>query len=392
MHVLVIPSWYPQFDGDPGGSFFREQAIALVKRIDKVGVLFPNQRSLRELMNPAVRLSGVHSLQDEGTCLVQRNSFNWTPRFEFGIAQQWLLHGLPLFRKYVAVHGKPDVLHAHSALYAGLLAKAISAATRIPYIVTEHSSRYFAGNLSTWQINTARSVFKSSATNVAVSKSLARLMADQYQFRLPWLVIPNIVNAQFFNEPLELTADDQITKFVHVALLNPIKRQRMLIDAMQLCKQDGRSDLTLTIVGDGSERAALKQAVVSAGLDKQVFLTGMMPRAEIPTVLAKHDAFLLSSDYETFGVVVAEALATGLPCIATNCGGPVDIVEAGDGEIVPRGDAAAMARAMIAFADSPRNVPARLVRRQRCADRFSERAVCNTLVDVYNEVTGAAAK
>jgi glycosyltransferase involved in cell wall biosynthesis len=388
MHVLVIPSWYPQFDGDPGGSFFREQAIALSKRLNKVGVLFPNQRSLRELINPAAVPSGVISVQDQGTCLVQRQGYNWTPRINYGIAQQWILHGLPLFKRYVALHGMPDVLHAHSALYAGLLAKAISEATGIPYLVTEHSTGYFAGNLSVWQLKTARTVFNSSAANVAVSKSLANLMEDQYQYRAPWNVVPNIVSEQFFKEPLLLKEGERSTKFVHVALLNPIKRQQVLIDAVRLCSEAGRSDLKLTIVGDGPERSALEKSVLSSGLEKQVFFSGMQPRAAISTVLADHDVFLLSSDYETFGVVVAEALAVGLPCITTDCGGPVDIVVTGDGVIVPRGDAHAMAKAMMEFADRPRDKRDRLERRQRCANRFGEHGVCNSLIDHYRAITG----
>lgn len=389
MHVLIIPSWYPQFEGDPGGSFFREQSIALSKRIDKVGVLFPNLRSLRELINPAAMPAGFQSIDDQGTCLVQRFGFNWTPRFQYGIAQQWLLHGLSLFKRYVALHGMPNLLHAHSALYAGLLAKSIFKNTDIPYVITEHSSGYFSGNISNWQIDTARSVFRSSTANIAVSKSLAHLMADQYKFQTPWSVIPNIVNEQFFNVTLaEIWAkSEKKTKFVHVALLNPIKRQQLLIDAMQLCMKSGRSDLMLTIVGDGPERSALEHSVVSAGLEKQVLFAGMLSRAEIPNVLADHDVFVLSSDYETFGVVVAEAVAVGLPCITTDCGGPVDIVEADDGVIVPRGDAVAMAKAMMEFADRPRDIGDRLARQKRCANRFGEQAVCNLLIEHYRAIT-----
>lgn len=389
MHVLVIPSWYPQFEGDPGGSFFREQSIALSRRIDKVGVLFPNQRSLRELLNPAAIPAGIQSIDDQGTCLVQRYGFNWTPRFQYGIAQQWLLHGLSLFKRYVELHGMPNLLHAHSALYAGLLAKSIFKNTDIPYVITEHSTGYFTGYLSNWQIDTARSVFRSSTSNIAVSKSLAQLMTNQFNFQTPWSVIPNIVSEQFFNVKLAetLVQGEKKTKFVHVALLNPIKRQQLLIDAMKLCMKAGRSDLVLTIVGEGPERSALEHSVKSAGLEKQVFFTGILSRPEIPNVLANNDVFVLSSDYETFGVVVAEALAVGLHCIVTDCGGPVDIVEADDGVIVPRGDAVAIAKAMMEMADKPRDINDRIARRQRCANRFGEQAVCNSLIEHYCAIT-----
>lgn len=49
LHILVIPSWYPEFNGDYVGSFFREQAIAINKKKCKVGLIFPELKSLRTL-------------------------------------------------------------------------------------------------------------------------------------------------------------------------------------------------------------------------------------------------------------------------------------------------------------------------------------------------------
>jgi glycosyltransferase involved in cell wall biosynthesis len=385
-HVLVIPSWYPQFAGDPGGSFFREKAIALAQRLPKVGVLFPNQRSLREFWNSSAKPSGTEILVDNNVHVAIRYGFNWTPRFKSGIAWQWLANGTALFNEYVTKHGRPDIIHAHCALYAGHLARKISAETGIPYVVTEHSSGYFCGDFNRRQLGLAADVFIESSANLAVSSSLARLLQETHGFGQRWQVVPNIVESNFYTAPLQSTCTLGRLRLLNVALLRPIKRQRLLLEAIDLCRQTGKGIVELTIVGDGPERAMLEREVAVRGLQKQVQMLGFVPRAELPAIMAAHDAFVLSSDYETFGVVVAEALATGLPCIATDCGGPADILGPGDGTLVPCGNAKVMAEAMLSLLDQPDELQARVARRTRSAVRFSEGAVSQALDEVYCSV------
>lgn len=384
MHVLVIPSWYPQFEGDPGGSFFREQAIALARRVEKVGVLFPNQRSLRELWNPNSSEFGIHYVDDAGTHRVQRNGFNLTPRYEKGVASQFVHHGIRLYASYVERYGVPDIIHAHSALYGGLLASEIACNSGIPYVVTEHASGYFKNLLKPQQLLWAGKVFTYSMTNIAVSQSLKTLLKDRYGFGKEWKTIPNIVSEDFFVHPIE-PVEQRSTRgrFINVALLNPNKRQDLLIEAMAICRNLGRTDLTMTIAGYGVEHDRLCRRINDLGLGEQVHLAGMVSRDQMPALMAAHDAFVLSSDYETFGVVVAEALALGLSCVSTRCGGPADIIGAEDGLIVERGNAQLIAEAMIRISDQPFDMGERYARRNRCAARFSEDAVCRELIAVY---------
>lgn len=388
MHILIIPSWYPQYEGDPGGSFFREQAIGLTRQVERVGVLFPNQRSIRELWNPKAAVFGVINKDDASTRLVQRNGFNITPRWETGIAAQFLYHGTRLFTDYIGRHGRPDVIHAYSALYGGLLARRISQSTGIPYVVTEHATGYFKNHFNSKQLALARKVFAGSNANIAVSKNLQQILEERYGFKRVWRVIPNMVNASFFAQPVNSLEQNLHRKaFVNIALLNPIKRHDLLIDAIAICQKLGRKDITLTIVGEGAERARLQQRIMSLGLGDHVHLKGMVPRGQIPALLRAHDAFVLSSDYETFGVVAAEALALGVPCVVTNCGGPAEIVASPeDGYAVRTGDAQAFAEAMIKLADRPFDAGERHARRDRCAARFSESVVCQQLATLYLDV------
>jgi glycosyltransferase involved in cell wall biosynthesis len=97
------------------------------------------------------------------------------------------------------------------------------------------------------------------------------------------------------------------------------------------------------------------------------------------------DAFVLSSDYETFGVVLIEAASCGKPLIATMGSGPESIVTPALGILVPPRDqkslAAAMVRMRVRISDY--NAPA--IRRE-CLDRFGEKAVVDKLVSVYHRI------
>lgn len=82
-------------------------------------------------------------------------------------------------------------------------------------------------------------------------------------------------------------------------------------------------DLLLEIGGDGPEKTKLEELVTKLGINKNIKFLGQLTRDEVKNKMNEESsAFVLSSEYETFGVVVVEALALGKPVIATKCGGP----------------------------------------------------------------------
>jgi glycosyltransferase involved in cell wall biosynthesis len=103
----------------------------------------------------------------------------------------------------------------------------------------------------------------------------------------------------------------------------------------------------LWIIGDGPQKEALQAQIKQLGLHNQVELLGSMPRTQVLSYLQKAHAFVLLSETETFGVSYVEAISMGLPVVATHCGGPADFVHAGNGLLVPVGDAAAASNAML---------------------------------------------
>ncbi len=138
-------------------------------------------------------------------------------------------------------------------------------------------------------------------------------------------------------------------RYLAVGRLAPQKNFPLLIDAFA---RIARPDDRLTIVGEGSERGRLERQITALGLDTQIALVGH--QSTIGSYLAAADALVLSSDYEGLGIVVIEALAAGLPVVATDCSPNIALLLDGVGRRVPTRDAAALADAMVAIvADRP---------------------------------------
>jgi glycosyltransferase involved in cell wall biosynthesis len=145
---------------------------------------------------------------------------------------------------------------------------------------------------------------------------------------------------------LGATADDVLV--LAVGRLVPVKNHALLLSAFAQARKNvtrGR----LLIAGDGSLKTELEARIRSLGMEGDVTMLG--ERRDIPDLLAACDVFVLSSDSEGMSNTIIEAMAAGRPVIATDVGGNPELVADGDtGLLVDRGNADAMASAMVALA------------------------------------------
>ena len=167
----------------------------------------------------------------------------------------------------------------------------------------------------------------------------------------------------------------------------PIKNMALLIDALaRMVPSD--PDLHLLLVGEGPELDALKQQAGRLNVTRAVTFAGYVPQHEMARYYRTADVFALASDFDNSPNVVLEAMACGLPVVATDVGGVAEYVAAGrGGDLVPRGDATAMAGVLgdwLSSADRRRAAGA--FNRQRVVQEFSWRASAARLLEVYQGV------
>lgn len=390
MHVLIIPSWYPRFATDINGVFFREQALALQKSGIKVGVISPQLRSLASPISTFRGPYGPAFEWDQGLPTFRDHAVAWFPKFTSAGMKLWIRRGLHLYNWYVREQGTPDLIHVHSLLNAGLVAQVIRQRTGVPYIVTEHASTFGRGALTGRQIRMAAAAAKSAALCFAVSASLSKLLERKLAADgRKWFVMPNIVEERFTNYPL-LTPEDYRDefRFVAIAVLTENKAIDNVIRAFAQAF-GGDSSVTLEIGGEGIEKRRLESLVAQSGLSNRVFFLGALSRDDVIQTISRADVFVSGSRYETFGVVIAEALALGRPVIATKCGGPETIVREEDGFLVPPDDVPSLAQAMLEIRSTYGRFDAGSIK-EACIARFSEQVVVRRLIDSYEAVLSEA--
>jgi glycosyltransferase involved in cell wall biosynthesis len=389
-HVLIVPSWYPADERDIGGSFFREQALALQRHGLKVGVVAPRSLSMRKPSTWGEASKQVAFVDDQGVPTYRQTQVDWMSPLPLVGPRQWVARGLRMVEAYIAAHGRPDIVHAHSLLNAGLLAHRIAAKYGIPYVVTEHSTAFARGRVPRWKMPMATRAVSNASERIAVSEPFRLLMQSIFRSAGSWIAVPNIVDQSFLSGGLSKGSSTHgSTQFCNVGFMTAKKGQDVLIAAFARAFR-GKDNIRLVIAGDGPLRPALEAQAQSLGVGGQVRFAGALSREQVRDLLAASDAFVLSSLVETFGVVVVEALAMGVPVVATRSGGPESIVGPQDGLLVPPGDEAALAMAMAVIAETRDTYrPDRI--RERCIERFSGPAIADALSAVYSRALDADA-
>jgi glycosyltransferase involved in cell wall biosynthesis len=382
--ILIFPSWYPATPADVNGVFFREQAIALLRSGHQVGVLSANLRSIKQWKSWRLRTTPPAIINDEGVHTYRIHGTNWFPRLPRLNSKYQTQQLLNLYGLYERDHGRPDLIHVHSMLPAGMAALELSKSRGIPYVITEHSSAFSRGLLSASQLTLAGQVAQRAQQRWAVSSVFARLLEQQLGPAAGlWQTMPNIVNQAFLDAPLPDRATQHFV-FLNICLHTSNKNVDYLLRAFA---QQFRAcpDVLLQLGGSGPQTPELIQLANQLRIAKQVQFLGMLSRDEVRAAMAAAHAFVLASQVETFGVVLIEALAMGLPLVATRCGGPEDIVTSANGVLVDPGNVQSLAAAMgrlhgVASAYEPSEL------RRDCAERFSEAAVTKQLQLSYQQV------
>ncbi len=385
MHVLSLPSFYPTPILPNNGSFFKSYFQAMQRMGITVGVVYYEALALRR----DLKLQNVLNYHFQTTCreedgLLTFRRFGWDTLSKVTVGGRLFAHLIAgTVRAYIKQVGRPDLLHAHQVMWGGYAAYLVSRSLHIPYVITEHS-HYFLQPGCTHIKPACRSLYREAYLHagrvIAVSHALANVLRPFIE-PAQVQVIPNLVDMDFFQPDLR-PVRDEIYRFVAIGRLVEEKRFDLLLRAFArlVCREDA---VQLTIVGEGPERKTLQALCQYLGIQTHVLLPGEMPRHAIHRLLCGANALVLSSEIETFGVVLLEALSMGLPVVATACGGPEDIVTEEVGILVPPGDDAALAEAMHRLSHTPYSSACI---REYARQRFSAEVVAQQLHRVYEEV------
>lgn len=275
-------------------------------------------------------------------------------------------------------YGSFDIIHSQFIDMAVVTAGVLDGTS--VHVITEHSSR-LNGNLTAKQIKKYGNAYNSADAVIAVSGSLQRRLKTI--FDIDSKCIHNIADTAIFDyeEPEGLTPQ---YRFITVGNLIKNKHIDIVIEAFDEVKKK-IADSELTIIGDGPERKQLEQLISERNLNESVHLKGRLNREEVSRYMKQSDCFVLASNSETFGVVYIEAIASGLPVIATKCGGPEDFVNEKNGILIPLDDKDALIDAMIKIYNK-RNDFDRQLMSEEIKNNFSGNIIAKEIEQLYMDV------
>lgn len=381
MHILIIPSWYPTKENPIAGIFFKEQAEALAEKVNNVGVLAVNKISIINFKKIIKEKIFFYKIAIDSSILnTVMISYVVFPKIKLlQYLQRKVLHNL-VVKKYIKKFGKPDLCHLHS-FSRGDVAFLLKKKYGIPYVVTEHFSGFARKLLSKKDIEFAKEVFKAAEQRIAVSRKFSDHL---YSFTgQKFIYISNMTDPNYF-KIITKNKTSNVFKFLTIGSLDENKNQIMLIEAFYQ-KFKNSDNVKLIIAGEGPCERKLKDKVKKLNLENKIIFYGAATREQVKMLYNNSDVFVLPSKYETFGVVLIEALSCGLPVIATKCGGPESIiVDSNIGELVEinKND---LADAMEKLILNKNKYNEEYIRKY-AVDNFSKDVVTSKLIELYKSV------
>lgn len=396
MNLFVIPSWYPSQAQPIGGIFTQEQAEAVAELCPDIKVIVSTWghydsvlpiRYLRQsikVLQWRLRQKQNQVRQRNGIWEVFNPVLSWSDRLPFGGVKRLVAVNRRNIRLAIDRFGKIDVIHAHVSYPAGYVASILAREFSISYVLTEHMSPFpFPALMREGKpLPEITQAFANASATIAVSPSLAKRIAT-FGYREP-IIIPNVVDERRFSlgEPSQ-------NKFVFFTLcgLTDQKAIDHLLKAIALWNPPA-DRFEFRIGGDGPMRATYQALAERLGVADRVRWLGAVSREDAPRLFRECHIYVMPSRHETFGVVYAEAIASGKPIIATRCGGPEFIVNETNGRLVEIADIKGLSEAMKQMAEHWNQFNPMAIR-QDFERRFSRPAVVAQLRSLYESVIGA---
>ncbi|MEX2162100.1 MAG: glycosyltransferase family 4 protein [Anaerolineales bacterium] len=372
MHILILNSEYPPIGGGAGNAS-ANIASELVKLGQQVTVLTARYQDLpRDETQQGVLILRLPSLRKKGdrSTTLEQISFMLSAAF---VGLLWL-------RRL-----RPDFVLAFFGAPSGVAAWFWSLFARLPYIVSLRGGDvpgfrpYDFARQHRLLSPLLRRVWRRAAGVVANSEGLRELGAN-FEDRVPIRVIPNGVNLDNFHSGQRAWDPPRL---LFVGRIVHQKGLDVLLNALGELKSQ---PWQLNVVGDGPRVDRLQAQARHLGIADRVHFDGWLSREQLPAAYAQANLFVYPSRHEGMPNAVLEAMASGLPVLATRIAGNEELVTADTGLLVPAEDAGAFRSALEKLlADAKLRQRLGAAARKRVADGYSWRRVAEAYLELMRK-------
>lgn len=310
MHIVVFPGWYPSKVDKLSGDFIQRHMYAIAQHC-RVSVVFPVKDHSIKKRDIVTHKNG--NLTEVYYYYPSLSSIKWLDNL-----LSFLTYNYYCLRTARSLHQqeKISIIQLYVLQKNHLVGFLLKKLYKVPYVVSEQSTLYVDGRfekMNAIKKSIVRWVFKQSASFQVVSNYLANSLRSKLAINKEGVVIPNVVDPDLFYYNYELT-NERVT-FVHVSNMTHQKNVEGMLQAFANVKKVA-SHFLLNLVGPLPP--SVGSLVDELSLSENTVIWNERTYKEVATIMQQSNVFVFFTRHETFGCVIIEANACGLPVIVTN--------------------------------------------------------------------------
>ena len=379
--VLFLSAWYPNRYDAMAGLFVRKHAEAVSLYCDVTVLYVHGDKNIDDFEAVNQRVGGIEEW------------IIYYPYKENSLRGKILkqINYLKAYIKGIRVldikRNKPNIIHVNILTRTGFIAYLLSKSYNIPYVITEHWSRYFKNRNSyrgVFRKIITKLVVKNASAVLPVSKGLQKAMIEHKLLNKNYQVVHNVVDDFFFKD-LKLNKTLDKKRILHISCFEePVKNICGILRAVKALSTQ-RTDFELVIVGTGMDYDFVVSFANDLNLPRKlVEFTGELSPAEVATQFYQADFFVLFSNYENAPVVISESLCCGVPVISTDVGAVSEMVDDSNGILIPAKDENALTKAIEYMLENYKMYDTNKIK-ERARNRYSYSHVGKLIQNIYSE-------
>jgi glycosyltransferase involved in cell wall biosynthesis len=372
--VLFLASWYPSKEHPTLGNFIQKHA-EVAATIADVDVLYAvstdkvNETTIEKFIENGVNTVIVYYPKVKSklpiyASFLKRNAY------------------IRAMKEGCQAHNKHyDLVHLNEIYPAGFFALKLKKHLGLPYIITTHWSGFLDNGegfkkLPIWTKKQYKQIFNEAKNLLTVSDTLGKAIQKLKLFT-HYEILPNVVDASIFYPASQSEEENKVKRFIHISTFDaPVKNTENMIKAFSQLK----SDYSLHIITENEEKDVWKVLDKWSIPKEKCIVESKLDTKQIAELIRQSDALVLFSLKETFSVVIAEAWMSGIPVIASKCGGLTDEITPELGISVPINSISELTFALENFQST--NYDAIAIRTK--ATSFSKQEIANQLKQIYS--------